>query len=501
MAPLLSRWYAFGPWVLIILLIWRQFGWRRAIPVALGGWLIAFSAEWASTGGPGVPFGAYTYRTAGLTHDWRVLGVPIFDSLSFTWLAFCTYTLAGALGARGTRRLVLAALAMVAIDVVVDPVALRGAHWWLGSIYAYPGGAGVWYGVSAFNYLGWLVVGLALQLWVGCWLGGVRGGSRLAVAASAVLVAGVIAQSTVLAMVLGIGPSALLAVAPLAGLGIVARGMSSPAPPAGRPLVLVACALSSEARAARHALGRGWVGRPAPGYLRWSRRRHPTVEIWETGMGLAAAAEAARLAPGGTAVLVAGVGGACSGDWPPGSVGIGSRVLAPGGAWLQLDLAVHDRLVAGQVGRTARLGSRAQAADRRGERAELAGQGVDIVEMETAAWASSRSPGATAPLAALRTVVDTPSLPLGAAATLVAPGSAGPSPLRVARLLFLHPASLARLIEVGRRQRLAVRALGRAVAVAVPVLERMASEAAAGAPHGRQDDRTAVSASRDSQRP
>ncbi|MGC2191359.1 MAG: carotenoid biosynthesis protein, partial [Candidatus Dormiibacterota bacterium] len=253
---------------MIILVIWRQFGWRRALPIALGGWLIAFAAEWGSTVGPGVPFGVYAYRSLGLAHDWRVLGVPLFDSLSFTWLAYCTYTLAGWLGARGARRLVLGALAMVAIDVVVDPVALRGAQWWLGSIYSYPAHAEVWYGVSALNYLGWLVVGLALQLWLAFWLGGLRAGNRLGLAISAVLVAGVMAQSAVLAIVLGIGASALLAATLLVGVGIGARGLRSPAPAAGRPLLLVVCALGSEARAVRRALGSGRVGRPVAEHLR-----------------------------------------------------------------------------------------------------------------------------------------------------------------------------------------------------------------------------------------
>lgn len=494
-ASLISRWYAFGPWALVMVVIWRQFGWRRALPIALGGWLIAFTAEWASTSGPGVPFGIYAYRRAGLAQDWRVLGVPLFDSLSFTWLAYCTYTVVGALGARGARRLALAALAMVALDVVVDPVALRGAHWWLGSIYAYPGGSGVWYGVSALNYLGWLAVGLALQLWLGLWLGGLRVDGRLSLAVSALLAAGVMAQSLVLALLLGVGPSAFLALALLAALGLAARGVRSPVPWPGAPRVLVACALGSEAKAARRALGRGWVGRPAAGCLRWTSRRHPLVEIWETGIGLEAAAKAAEAAPSGAAILVAGVGGACSDRWPVGSVAIGSWVLAPDGARLELDGAAHDRLVAAHVGQPASLASQDQAVEGAAQRAELAAQGVDIVEMETAPWVGSRPPGTAAPVAALRAVVDSPSAPLGVAAALVPAGASEPSPALVGQLLLLHPLSLGQLIAVGRRQRLAEHALGRAVALAVPILSQMASSLEAPTPLGRQDGRAPVAAS------
>jgi putative membrane protein len=238
--PLLSRWYAFGPWLLMVGVIWREYGWRRALPLALGGWLIAFAAEWSSTSGPGIPFGSYSYRAVGLAHDWRLLGVPLFDSLSFTWLAACTYLLAGWLGARGYLRLLLGALAMVAIDAVVDPVALRGAHWWLGSIYSYPAGTGVWFGVSALNFIGWFVVALALQLWLRLCLGQEGPSSRLAVGTGAVLVAGVMVQSTVLAVGLGIGASAVVALALLLVLALLApladapRNWWSPAPCARR---------------------------------------------------------------------------------------------------------------------------------------------------------------------------------------------------------------------------------------------------------------------------
>jgi putative membrane protein len=471
--PLLSRWYAFGPWVLVVLVIWRQYGWRRALAVALGGWLIAFAAEWSSTAGSGIPFGTYAYRGAGLLHDWRVLGVPLFDSLSFTWLAFCTYLLAGALGARGARRLLLGAVAMVAIDVVVDPVALRGASWWLGSIYSYPHGSGVWYGVTALNYLGWLVVGLALQLWVGLWLSGPQEVSRLEVAISGLLLAGVIVESAVLALVLGIVLSAVVALALLAGLVIAARGFGSLPAPRSVPVVLVTCALASEARAVRRALGPGWNDRPAAGYRRWTRRRDPRIEVWETGLGLAAAARAASQARASAAILVAGVGGATTIAWPTGSVGVASRVLDQKSQWWQLDSEIHDRLIAAGVGRSASLASRQQATDGNTERAELAAAGADIVEMETAAWAQSRPAGAKPALTALRSVLDTPRIPLGVAATLIEPGAVAASPLRVLRLLVLKPGSLGQLAPLRRRQEVALVSLGHAVALAVPLLERL----------------------------
>jgi len=47
----------------------------------------------------------------------------------------------------------------VLIDVVIDPVALRGDRWFLGRIYYYAD-PGIHFGVPLANYFGWLVVGV-----------------------------------------------------------------------------------------------------------------------------------------------------------------------------------------------------------------------------------------------------------------------------------------------------------------------------------------------------
>jgi len=55
--------------------------------------------------------------------------------------------------------LVLAAAFLMFIDVIIDPVALRGDRWFLGSIYGYPE-PGVYFGIPLMNFVGWAVVGL-----------------------------------------------------------------------------------------------------------------------------------------------------------------------------------------------------------------------------------------------------------------------------------------------------------------------------------------------------
>jgi len=53
----------------------------------------------------------------------------------------------------------LTALFYVWIDMVLDPVALRGDQWFLGHIYDYAE-PGVHFGVPLTNYLGWATLGL-----------------------------------------------------------------------------------------------------------------------------------------------------------------------------------------------------------------------------------------------------------------------------------------------------------------------------------------------------
>ena len=61
---------------------------------------------------------------------------------------------------RSSRRVLAStALFFALLDMVIDPLALRGDRWFLGSIYVYAD-PGVHFGVPLTNYLGWVVVGL-----------------------------------------------------------------------------------------------------------------------------------------------------------------------------------------------------------------------------------------------------------------------------------------------------------------------------------------------------
>lgn len=145
-------------------------GWRRAVLFTGIAWVVAFSAEYSSTRN-GIPFGFYSYIPDTKGRELWISNVPFMDSLSFTFLAYVSFALAQWLrlpiGASereviAVRRswpvLVLTAFLFMLIDVVIDPVALRGDRWFLGKIYEYPE-PGFYFGVPLTNFLGWAIVG------------------------------------------------------------------------------------------------------------------------------------------------------------------------------------------------------------------------------------------------------------------------------------------------------------------------------------------------------
>lgn len=155
-------------------------GWRRTL--GLGGWvwLVAWLAEFSSTR-TGFPFGLYHYTGSTRGQELFIADVPLMDSLSFTFLAYASFCLARA--ARGAHRASPASLAlwagglMMLLDVVVDPLAVRGERWFLGRVFYYPNG-GSYFGVPLSNFAGWWMVG---TLGVGGYLllsGGTTGSRR-----------------------------------------------------------------------------------------------------------------------------------------------------------------------------------------------------------------------------------------------------------------------------------------------------------------------------------
>jgi len=160
----------------LVLATW-QFGGGRALAFLAAGYLVAWLAELCSIH-TGFPFGVYIYIPATVDRELWVLGVPFMDSLSYVFMAYASYSLA--LLALGTgrwqgwrfsledrgllhswRSAILGGVLMMTLDVVVDPVALRGYRWFLGQIYGYPK-PGAYFGIPLANFAGWLVVAVIL---------------------------------------------------------------------------------------------------------------------------------------------------------------------------------------------------------------------------------------------------------------------------------------------------------------------------------------------------
>jgi uncharacterized membrane protein len=155
-------------------------GWLRTGLWVLTSYLVALAAEWGSIN-HGSPFGVYVYHYEALSSDLVVFGVPFFDTLSFSFLSYVSFSFAqffmSPLWVKGLdvqrftspevrnslSTLLLGAFLMVVVDLIVDPVANLGKYWFLGDIYHYPE-PGIHFGVTFANYCGWFVVAVVTIL-------------------------------------------------------------------------------------------------------------------------------------------------------------------------------------------------------------------------------------------------------------------------------------------------------------------------------------------------
>ncbi|MBI2067319.1 MAG: carotenoid biosynthesis protein [Deltaproteobacteria bacterium] len=120
-------------------------------------------------------------------------GVPVWDSISYVFMAYASFEMAhhimraggtsGSSDSTETRTarsveycrrvptgqdppkhwqsLVLSATLMTLLDIVTDPLAVRGDQWFLGKIFYYEH-PGIYFGVPFSNFAGWFFVGLII---------------------------------------------------------------------------------------------------------------------------------------------------------------------------------------------------------------------------------------------------------------------------------------------------------------------------------------------------
>ncbi len=166
--------YVFCFLIAFLVIACSEIGVRRTAAWTGVGFAVAFASEFSSTRN-GFPFGLYHYLDQATRHrELWISNVPFMDSLSFVFLSFVSWATArrilgttpseersGAILWR-PRVMLLGAALMVGIDLVCDPVALRGDRWFLGKLYYYEH-PGAFYGIPVSNYLGWAFVALAVQ--------------------------------------------------------------------------------------------------------------------------------------------------------------------------------------------------------------------------------------------------------------------------------------------------------------------------------------------------
>lgn len=168
---IVSRPYVFAFFAAYLLAAVPHLGWRKVLLFTPIGYLIAFLSEVTSIN-TGFPYGWYYYIDTTSSRELWLAGVPFFDSLSYVFLCYCSYSVAllilsplkterrtlAILETHAIRRsfpaLLLGSLLQTYLDIIIDPVSLQGGRWFLGQIYGYRE-AGAHFGVPLSNYLGW----------------------------------------------------------------------------------------------------------------------------------------------------------------------------------------------------------------------------------------------------------------------------------------------------------------------------------------------------------
>jgi uncharacterized membrane protein len=123
-------------------------GTRRGLGLVSSAGALGFAAELAGVA-TGRPFGHYTYSEK---LGPRVRGVPLAAAAAWAMMARPAWVAAGLISRRRPLRVALAAGALTAWDVFLDPRMAREGYW------SWPGG-GRYEGIPASNFAGWLVTG------------------------------------------------------------------------------------------------------------------------------------------------------------------------------------------------------------------------------------------------------------------------------------------------------------------------------------------------------
>jgi uncharacterized membrane protein len=150
------RWYAFAFVVAFFWAATAERNWRSALRFIVLASGISLAAEYMSTH-IGFPYGRYDYIATTHGSELYVSNIPLFVPISFGTVVWAGRALANRVNVSPGILILGGALFATAIDLVIDPMTLRGGSWFLGWLYSYRA-AGPWFDVPLSNYAGWILV-------------------------------------------------------------------------------------------------------------------------------------------------------------------------------------------------------------------------------------------------------------------------------------------------------------------------------------------------------
>jgi uncharacterized membrane protein len=136
--------------------------WKRALRFLAVGSGISFIAEYLSTH-TSFPYGRYDYIAQTHGKELYISNVPLFVPLTFGIVVWAGRALINRAGISPPRVIFGGAVCAAAIDLIIDPMTLRGGSWFMGSLYRYHS-SGPWFSIPWSNYAGWIFVGAVILL-------------------------------------------------------------------------------------------------------------------------------------------------------------------------------------------------------------------------------------------------------------------------------------------------------------------------------------------------
>jgi len=85
--------YVFAFLAVYLVVAVTHLGWKKTFCFTVVGYLLAFLSEYSSIN-TGIPYGWYYYIDTTKMQELWIAGVPFFDSLSYVFLTYCSYTAA-----------------------------------------------------------------------------------------------------------------------------------------------------------------------------------------------------------------------------------------------------------------------------------------------------------------------------------------------------------------------------------------------------------------------